>query len=123
MADFALFLNCSRVEADPASAIGKKAYFFDTYAHALAAIDDDDPGDATGVYTVYGYDRVSTGKTTDTDLDPYFSSTDKYAKVDPNGEVICTFSESAAFDSYMIIPSSGKGIQPVFIPQEMLISL
>jgi len=118
--EFALLsFEPSNVEADRATSMGKKAFFFDTYAHALAAVDDSDPTDATGIVTLKKVNLL-TGKVADDDFatDPYVDVTDKSVEIDENGVINVAFASAA--DRYMILPDSAN-TQPFFIQAERLV--
>ena len=110
MADAVLRMNVGYGEADGASMYGKKAYFFDSFANALAALDDADPGTSTGVQTLKAVDRL--------DNSIGAAITGKYATVDEFGEIVVSMDNAA--DKYMIIPNSGRAVDPLFIPAEKL---
>ena len=110
MADAVLILNASRIEADPATSIGKKAYFFDTFANALAAVDDSDPSTATGIKTIKSVNRLTNAVGA--------AIAAGYIEIDLNGDIVVSLDDGS--DSWMVIPQSGKGNQPTFIPVEML---
>jgi len=109
----------STIEADRATMIGKKAYFYTTYAYALAAVDDDDPTVATGIVTLMKV-NLQTGKVAATDYayDPYVDITDKSVAVDENGNINVAFATAA--DRYMVFPDAAN-TQPFFIPAERLV--
>jgi len=111
MADAVLILNSSRIEADHATAIGKKAFFFNTFANALAAVDDADPAVATGIQSIKSVNRLTNAVGADI--------SDKFIEIDLNGDIVVSLDNGA--DKWMVIPQSGKGNQPTFIPVEMLV--
>ena len=110
MADAVLIMNVSRIEADPASAIGAKAYFFSSFAYALAAVDDSNPAAATGLVAIKAVNRLTNAVGS--------AIAAGYTTVDLNGDIVVSLDNAA--DKWMVIPQSGKGNQPTFIPVEML---
>jgi len=116
-----LGFDVGRIEADRGSTFNKKAYFFTSYAYAIAALDDgDDISDATGIVTLKRVD-LTTGIVAADDYayDPYVVIASKYVKVDENATINVAF--AAAADMYMILPDAAGGVQPIFIPSEMLV--
>lgn len=111
MADKVLILNVSRIEADHATAIGKKAFFFNSFANALAAVDDDDPAVATGIQAIKAVGRL------DNSVGAAIAA--KFVEIDLNGDIVVSLDDGA--DKWMVIPQSGKGNQPTFIPVELLV--
>lgn len=113
MADGVLRVNVANAESLAAGTFKKQAYFFDTFANALAALDDGvtDIETASGIQTPKVVDRL-------TNVIGAAQSV-KGVEIDENGDVVTSLDNAA--DKYMIIPFSGLGVDPKFIPLEHIV--